>query len=268
MKYEAMLREMFKGVVISVEDLYLLESFQISYLPDRVPQREFAAVLWANPSIKNFLITKYPPINDFISDILNRFKPATDQDKLIEYSDRLVWEIADQFVYVKYPEVYDERADIDLDFDKAISGIFLENKVVIDAGAGTGLISFAAVKTADLVFAVEPISSLRQFIREKATKTNTKNLYSIDGFLHAIPLPDGFADVLITLRAIGWQLEDELQEIERVVKKGGHAVHLGANSDDEKGTVLHDKLTSPKWSYRCLKYEDKGGWKVRYVKQI
>ena len=268
MKYEAMLREMFKGIDLTVEDLFLMESFQISYLPDRVPQREFAAVLWANPLIKNFLITKYPPIKDFISKILHRFGPATNQEELLEYSDRLIWEIAEQIVYVKYPEIYDERAEIGLDFNKAISDIPLKNKVVIDAGAGTGLIAFAAAKAAHLVFAVEPISSLRQFIREKANKTNTTNLYSIDGFLHAIPLPDGFTDIIITIRAIGWQLEDELQEIERVVKKGGYAIHLGANSDDEKDTSLHNSLVSPKWGYKCSKFKDKGDWKVRYVKQI
>ena len=99
MKYEAMLRKMFKGIDLTVEDLFLLESFQISYLKDRVPEQEFAAVLWANPSIKNFLITKYPPIKGFISNTLNCFPPATDQDELIEFSDRLVWEIAEQLVF-------------------------------------------------------------------------------------------------------------------------------------------------------------------------
>ena len=267
MKYEAMLREMFNGIDLAVEDLLLLESFQIAYLPDRVPQREFAAVLWANPLIKNFLITKHPPIKDFIDDILSRFTPATNQGELFKFSDRLVWEIADLFVYVKYPEIYDKRANVDLDLDKAMPEISLENKIVIDAGAGTGFIAFEAAKVANMVFAVEPATSLRQYIREKAISTNTKNLYSIDGFLHAIPLPDGFADVLITMRAIGWQLEDELKEIERVVKKGGYVVHLGASSEDGN-TSLHNSLTSSKWSYRCIKYKDKDGSKVGYIKQI
>lgn len=267
MKYETMLRKMFKGIDLSVEDFFLLESFQISYLPDRTPKREFAAVLWANPLIKNFLIAKYPPIKDFIDDILSRFNPATKKDELIEFSDRLIWEIADLFVYVKYPEIYDERVDIDLDLDKAIPEISLENKIVIDAGAGTGFIAFEVAKVANMVFAVEPVSSLRQYMRKKAISTNTKNLYTIDGFLHVIPLPDGFADVLITMRSIGWQLEDELKEIERVVKKGGYAVHLGAGSEDEN-TSLHNNLTSSKWGYRCIKYKDKDGSKVGYIKQI
>jgi hypothetical protein len=32
--------------------LFLLESFQISYFPGWVPEREFAAVLWAYPALR------------------------------------------------------------------------------------------------------------------------------------------------------------------------------------------------------------------------
>jgi len=268
MTYEAMLREMFQGVDLGVEDLYLLERFQIAYLPDRAPQREFAAVLWANASIKRFLIIKHPPIADFIEDVLARYGPAANQQELDAYNDRLVWEIADQFIYVKRPDVYDERVDHGWDFDELRSIAPLENKVVIDAGAGTGRIAFAAAKIARLVFAVEPVTSLRQFIREKAARTGVTNLYAIDGFLHAIPLPDEFTDVLITSNAIGWQLEDELREIERVVKKGGYAIHLFNSPDDAKGTPIHTRLISPEWQYTCSRYKDKAGWKMKYWKQI
>lgn len=268
MTYESILRELFQGVDLGVEDFYLLESFQIAYLPDRVPQREFAAVLRANDSIKRFLITKHPPLAGFIEDVLARYGPAANQQELDAYSDRLVWEIADQFIYAKRPDVYDERVDHGWDFDEVTSSVPLENKVVIDAGAGTGWVAFAAVQTARLVFAVEPITSLRQFIREKAVKTGATNLYAIDGFLHAIPLPDGFADVLITSNAIGWQLEDELGEIERVVKRGGYAIHLSASFDDAKDTPLHSGLTSAKWQYEFARYEEPDGWKTKYWKQL
>ena len=46
---------MFKGASLGVEDLYLLETFQINYFPGWVPEREFAAVLWAYPPVKKFL---------------------------------------------------------------------------------------------------------------------------------------------------------------------------------------------------------------------
>jgi len=268
MTYESMLRELFQGVDLDIEDIYLLDRFQITYLPDRVPQREFAAVLWVTPSIKRFLITKHPPIADFIEDVLARYGPAANQQELDAYSDRLVWEIADQFIYAKRPDVYDERVDHGWDFDVVTSNVSLENKVVIDAGAGTGWVAFAAAKAADLVFAVEPITSLRQFIRDKAARTGATNLYAIDGFLHAIPLLGGFADVLITSNAMGWQLEDELQEIERVVKRGGYAVHLFDSPSDAKDTPLHALLVSSEWQYTCSRYEDEDGWKIKYWKQI
>jgi ubiquinone/menaquinone biosynthesis C-methylase UbiE len=72
----------------------------------------------------------------------------------------------------------------------------------------------------------------------------------------------------ITSHAIGWQLEDELREIERVVKKGGHAVHLSGYPDDAEHTPLHTRLTSPQWRYVCSRYKEKEGWKRKYWKQI
>ncbi len=267
MMYADRLRKMFQGIDLSVEDLYLLDRFQIGCLPDRVPQREFAAVLRASPSIERFLMTKYPPIADFIEDLFTRFGPAANQQELDEYSDRLVWEIADQFVYIKRPDMYDERVDLGWNFEEVLSIVPLEHKLVIDAGAGTGRVAFAAAQTAGLVFAVEPVTSLRQFIRKKAAETGVTNLFAIDGFLHAIPLPAGFADVLITSNAIGWQLDDELSEIERVVKAGGYAIHLFSHADDnEQVAPLHSLLTSR--HYVCSRYKGKDGWKGKYWKQI
>ena len=264
--YADRLRKMFQGVNLSLEDLYLLDAFQIGYLPDRVPQREFAAILRAYPSIKRFLITKHPPVADFIEDVLTRFGPAVNQQELDEYSDRLVWEIADQFVYIKRPDMYDERVDLGWDFEEVLSIVPIEHKVVIDA---TGRIAFEAAHIADLVFAVEPVTSLRQFIRDKASDTGVANLFAIDGVLHAIPLPTGFADVLITSNAIGWQLDDEMVEIERVVKPGGYAIHLASQADDaSQETPLHAGLTSPAWHYAYSRYKGKDGWKGTYWKQI
>jgi len=268
MTYETMLREMFQGIDLQVEDIYLLERFQIAYLPDRVPQREFAALLWANASIKRFLITKYPPIADFIDDVLARYGPAADQQELDAYIDRLVWEIADHLIYVKRPDAYDERAAIRWDFGEATSDVSIKDKIVIDAGAGTGRIAFAAAQSAHIVFAVEPVTSMRRFIREKAAMTGITNLYAIDGFLHAVPLPDRFADVVITSNAIGWQLEAELEEIERVVKQGGYAIHLFSSPTDAQDAPLDASLTSSEWQYTCSRRQDQDSWRIKYWKQI
>ncbi len=104
---------------------------------------------------------------------------------------------------------------------------------------------------------------------KKASDTGVTNLFAIDGLLHAIPLPAEFADVLITSNAIGWQLENELREIERVVKPGGYAIHLFSQADDDaQAAPLHGLLTSSAWHYACSRYRGQDGWKGKYWKYI
>jgi ubiquinone/menaquinone biosynthesis C-methylase UbiE len=115
---------------------------------------------------------------------------------------------------------------------------------------------------------VEPVTSLRRFIKDKASKENVKNLFVVDGFLDSIPLPDNSADVLMTSNAIGWNLENELKEIERVLKPNACAIHLIRNPDKKAKNPLHDFLISPEWKYVCTKYQDKTGLKLKYSKTI
>jgi ubiquinone/menaquinone biosynthesis C-methylase UbiE len=119
-------------------------------------------------------------------------------------------------------------------------------------------------KTLKKLFAVEAATSLRRFIRDKAAKENVKNLFVVDGFLDSIPLPDNSADVLMTSNAIGWNLEDELREIERVLKPNAHAIHLIRNPDKKAENPFHDFLISPEWKYVCTKYQDTTGLKLKY----
>ena len=174
---------------------------------------------------------------------------------------------ADLILYNRNPEFLDKRAQLESwVFNEITSIVALENKVVIDGGAGTGKIAFQAAKVAKAVYAVEPVSSLRQFMKEKAKGQCIQNIYVIDGFLHAIPLHDDFVDVLLTCRAIGWDLEKELKEIERVVKPGGFIVHIPMypGIDDPLFTIL----TSSKWQYECSTLEDSANHSRKYWKQV
>ena len=137
----------------------------------------------------------------------------------------------------------------------------------MDVGAGTGRIAFKIAETARAVYAVEPNSSLRQFIRQKATRTKIKNVFAVDGFLHTMPFPNESIDVLITSRAIGWHLDDELQEIERVVKKGGLVIHFSGYPFEEDNPV-HSVITSSNWNYQHSRYKENTGWKSKYWKKI
>jgi ubiquinone/menaquinone biosynthesis C-methylase UbiE len=261
-------KRIFKGVTLKVEDLYLLESFQISYLAGYVAERDLAAVLWAYPPIKVFLGKKYPPITDFAKPAMAAYGPAHDEQELAECSERLLWTIADLIVYNKCPEAYDALDFHNWDFHEVTVITPLDHKVVIDGGAGTGRVTLEAAQTARQVFAVEPVTRLRKFIREKALKTGLSNIFVIDGFLDTVPLPDGFADIFITSHALGWQLEAELREIERVTKKGGTIIHCPGSAEEDSDEYKHSRLISSDWRYEFSRYKEADGWKRKYWKQL
>ena len=185
---------------------------------------------------------------------------------LDEYTDRLIWEIADLIIYNKDPSLYDDRSMVKWEYNDITSVTSLKDKIVIDAGAGTGRLSFTVVDDAKTVFAVEPCANMRRFIRKKAANNNITNLFVIDGYLHEIPLPKGFADVLITSNAIGWKLEDECKEIQRVIKTGGHEIHL--TSSPHTDNPIKQKLTKKELRYNFSEYITNGVIIGKYWKQV
>ncbi len=261
-------KKMFPEVILELDDLYLLEWFQISYLPGWVPEQAFAAVLQANPGIKRYFVTRYPPIATYIDQILTQQPDYSDQ-QLADYIDRVLWTIADLLVYNKQPEAYDLQLFHGWDFSEVTDLAQLDDMVVIDAGAGTGRVALEAALSAQIVMAVEPVTRLRNFIRAKAESRQLSNLYVIDGFLHQIPLPDNFADVLITSHALGWQLPNELTEFERVVKSGGIILHCpGTAARQHAEDATHNLLISLPWGYEFDYYEETDGLKRKYWKYV
>lgn len=260
-------KRMFAGAILEIDDLFLLESFQIAYLPGWVPEREFASVLTARPEIRRFLVTRCPEVSEFVDSVIQKHAERVDDEKLASYGDTVVWTIADLLVYNKCPEVYDRLPFHNWDFTEVTSISDLTGKTVIDGGSGTGRVAVEAAETAAVVFAVEPVSRLRQFIRTKAEQKGLSNLYVTDGFVHALPFPDSFADVVITSHALGWKLQRELKEFERVVKKPGVIIHCpgtAVGSEDD----THGVLTKAPWSYKFSEYDEADGRKRKYWKEI
>lgn len=267
MAYAQKLRGLFPEISLNWEDLLLLETFQIKYLPDRVAVKEFASLLRAYPVVHQFLVSKYPPIAAFLARILKENKALEDRELIEANCQEALWEIADLIIYNKYPERFDAQAPIKWEVDEIIALTSLEGKVVADVGAGSGRIAFLVAPFVQTVFAVEPISSFRSFMKEKAAQNGVENLFVMDGTLDSIPLPDHSLDVLITSNAIGWNLLEELKEIERVIKTGGYAIHL-LQSDEELAYPFHETLTSSPWNYTCLQGIEEEKMKLRYYKSL
>jgi SAM-dependent methyltransferase len=266
MKYSKMLREQFPGITLNVEDLFHLETFQIKFLPERVPEKEFSVLLRANPCIQRFLIKKDSTIEGFINEVLKKNIELSDKNTIDELSQELLWEIADLIIYNKYPEIYYSKVDFPWRIDEIINKEELKGKVVADVGAGSGILAFLLAEYAKTVFAIEPVRVFRNFIREKADKEGFSNVYTIDGFLDSLPFPENSFDFLITSNAIGWNIDKELQEIERVVKPGGQAIHIMRIKESLYENPVHDKLISSKWKYNFQKENIKSGIKLKYTK--
>ncbi|MCD4847629.1 MAG: class I SAM-dependent methyltransferase [Candidatus Aegiribacteria sp.] len=260
-------KEIFRGVVLEIEDIYLLEPFQIAYLPGWIPEREFASVLEHRPEIEIFLRKKCPEIEPFLDKIRKEYAAESDKPVFSESADTVLWTIADILVYSKCPEVYDSLEFHEWDFSEIASITSLTNRIVIDAGSGTGRVALEAAEQAEIVYAVEPVPRLRQFIRQKAALSGISNLYVMDGFLDKLPFPDSFADVLITSHALGWRLEDELKEFERVVKEGGSIIHCPGSAVKDTSGNIHDVMISCEWGYRDSIYDEANGKKRKYWKQ-
>lgn len=225
MGYADLLRDTFPDLNPVVDDLFLLEAHQIAELPQRVPADDLGVVLRAHPRLHRFLVTRCPAARKSFDQMLAH-PPDVAVDDVAACEQAVVWEVADWIVYQRAPQDYDTYAGVDWTIAAVTEVTALTDKVVIDAGAGTGRVAIDAAPMARHVFAVEPVATLRPFIRAKAARLHRHNLFVLDGFLHAIPLPTASTDVLLTCQAIGWNLREEIAEIDRVVAPGGVAMHL------------------------------------------
>ena len=268
MKYGNHLRKLFSGIELSSEDLLFLESFQIGYLSDRAPRQEFAILLNAHPVIYRYMVSMCPAVKLFIDDVMaNR---VSNGKSIEENCNDFLWEIADLIIYSKYPEIYDETVAFPWTIDEIASPSELQDKVVVDAGAGSGKLSFLLAPYAGTVYAMEPAAGFRRFIKAKIESRGISNIYTVDGFLDSIPFPDNSIDCLYTSQAIGWNLADELREIERVLKSDGCVTHLfkGADIKDEGINNLHRILSSSEWAYSYEIIPGESGNRLKYYKQL
>ena len=265
MTYADALARRFPDLDPQLDDLLLLEAHQIAQLPTRAPAAELAAVLHAHPQVRRFLVARHPPIEDFVQRLLSDHDAA---DVDVDAAERsLLWEIADWIVYQRAPHLYDRTSDFDPELGAITDVVPLEGKAVVDAGAGTGEMSIAAARLARHVTAVEPVAALRRYLRDRATRLGIDNLFVVDGTLDAMPLPPGSTDVLLTRQAIGWSLADELREIERVVRAGGHALHLlGMPHPAPPDDALHGSLVAD--GYRAATYTEAGTVMRKYWKRV
>jgi SAM-dependent methyltransferase len=261
--YRAGLEATFGHLPLELDDLFLLEAFQIRWLPRRIPRPAMAAVIHEDDRLRRFLTTRQPSIEPWVQKLL---QDPPDRAHLRSHQQTVVWEIAEELVAQRFPEALDARPETRWDIGELLRRVEVEGRTVLDVGAGTGWLTEQLAPHAGTVIAIEPVARLRTFIRDRVA--GCSNAFVVDGFLDAIPLLRGSADVLVTSRAIGWLVEAELTEVERVLRPGGTALHFSGFPAARDPTPVQRTLTSTAWGYEPATYDEGGILRWLYVKTM
>jgi SAM-dependent methyltransferase len=108
-------------------------------------------------------------------------------------------------------------------------------RVVVDVGAGTGLLTRALARKVPRVIAVEPDPRMRAVLRSRSP-----GIEALDGRGEAIPLPGASADGVLISSAWHWMDPGPaLAEITRVLRDGGRLGLIWTRRDSETGW-LHE----------------------------
>lgn len=261
-------KSLFAGAVLEADDLLLLESFQIGYLPGWVPAAELGTLMRDRPYLHRYLSTSCPDVEAFLDEALARGQVDATSEELARCEDRVVWTIADLLVYNKCPNLYDALPFHEWSFTEITDLVDLSGTTLIDAGAGTGRVTLEAARHAALVFAVEPVARLRRYLRERCRQLHLRNVWVVDGFLHDLPFSDNHADVVVTSHALGWRLPEELAEFERVTRRPGAIVHCPGTADGPADEPQHETLVSREWGYEWASCLEADGPKRKYWKRL
>jgi SAM-dependent methyltransferase len=218
---------------LSFNSMLLLEAVQLSWFPGWLPKKELAVALYANPVVEWYFRNKCPQINAWVDQVLEEGKEhfTFDPNEIRQAEIAVLQSAEDLIVYVVDPAVYDAQPFLNWNAGELLSVVDFQGKVVLDIGSGTGRLAFIAAPLAEVVYAVEPVWNLRHYIRQKAERKGTNNLYPVDGIITKIPFPDNFANITMGGHVFGDDPHDEFEELVRVTRPGGMIILLPGNND-------------------------------------
>jgi SAM-dependent methyltransferase len=134
----------------------------------------------------------------------------------------LAWEL----LYRLEPELYDRLASAERLHPEVLRWLPRGLDRIAEVGAGTGRLTMDLVECGRHVVAVEPAQPMRRILRHKlAAAGHGDRVRVVGGFFDQLPLPDGFADLVVACSAFTPAPEHGgaagLAEMERVCRPGG-----------------------------------------------
>jgi ubiquinone/menaquinone biosynthesis C-methylase UbiE len=238
----------------SFNSFLLLERFQIKLMMQSGGWRNEKAewrnsmgiALNANPAVKWYFEHRCPDCAQIISELTANAPQASSEDQ-IRKAEIYALESVEDFTIHTTPEEMAEKCDYIRGWSKerlfAIADF--AGKTVLDVGAGSGRLTFAAAEKAAWVYASEPVGTMREFIRDKISKKGIRNIRVLDGLITELPFPDNTFDIVMSGHVIGDDYDREIAEITKVYKSGGWL--LDCPGDSERVYKPDEEKTSRGW---------------------
>lgn len=203
--------------------ILLMERFQLNYLCGwgKDIHDELGIALKAHPAVKWYIAHLLPEYAALLDKLVDDAPIASADDLRRCETAVLAW--MEDFVTYTTPEAMAVKCPFVYGWDK--SRLFeladFAGKRVLDIGSGNGRLTFAASEKAREVYAVEPVETLRHFLREKCRADGVTNVRVTDGFIEALPYPDDTFDIVMSGHVVGDDYDAEIAEMARVCKPGG-----------------------------------------------
>ena len=164
-------------------------------------------------------------------DEARRFIPHPDGDP--REDPVLAWEL----LYRLEPDLYDRLATAERLHPGVVAWLPRDVEQIVEVGAGSGRLTMELLERGRHIMAVEPAEPLRQILRRKVDAAGRGDrIRLVSGFFDQLPVPDDFADLVITCSAFTPSPEHGgavgLGEMERACRPGGCVVIIWPNHLD------------------------------------
>ncbi|MBE5776726.1 MAG: methyltransferase domain-containing protein [Clostridiales bacterium] len=225
-----------------------------------------ARALLPYPHVREFCRHKCPESIPFLDRIEALPLPHASREEM-RRAETEILEMLETFVVYAYPQVMNNINYIRNWDAKYLHRLCdLNDKLVLDVGAGTGRLAFAAAKVARRVYASEPCDMLREYMRDRIRQENIPNMKVLDGEAANLPFEDNTFDAVLSGHVVGDDYDAEIAEMSRVCKSGGWIVCC--NGDDEfKRTAPDEELVKRGFAW-FVHDTAEGGRVYDYVKQV
>lgn len=258
-----------------MDTFMLFDRWVIRYLMDenkwynnetRDYKTDMAKALSHYPYVAEFCKRKAPECTDFINQVLS-IVPKNISNKEANKAEASILDYHNTFVVYAYPEVMEKVNYIrNWNPQRLYDLVKLNDKIVLDVGAGTGRLAFAAAPKARRVYASEPCDVLREYMRNKIKLKNIGNMKVLDGTVMDLPYENDTFDVVMSGHVVGDHYDEELAELTRITKNSGWIIDCAG--DDEFIRTAPDKGLVDR-GFEYFAHESfEGGIIYNYRKQV